>query len=1163
MEEKSIKTVANSPVIDNNSYALEVELLNEKVNEEDVCNIGVVAPYGAGKSSLLKTYQNKHWGGRCKSQKYTTISLAGFNENDDDNVKEKSNVKAGVKDINSEIEKSILEQLLFRVGKKDLPNSRINRITRGHLLSSILFAVFFTATLLFAIFAILEFYNILPYSNGKMFYWLTATSAICLLIFLILVFYKNSINKISVKDIEMEFNQHKEGSILNTFIDEIIYYFSKTKVKIVVIEDLDRFKDVSLFAKLRELNFLINNCSLVKQKVTFIYAVKDDLFHSENDRAKFFDYIISIIPVLNHSNSGDLIKKEIEKNPKGMHLPDVYIQEISHFIMEMRLLKNIINDYVTYYKKLSINKINDEHKNVKLFSLMVYKNIKPDDFSNLQFGKGKIAKTFSIKNEKIKEKSDSLKTEISELKDNLTKLDNDYFKKFDALKNSVIGYIIRQANTNNPSNCVDINNQRTFINVNNNYSFTLRNYYTITYYCTNHELTQFYGETLESIEKRIKLQSEEKKKEIIQEIEEKQKVLREIINYSFSEFVEKFLEINVDDELTRFLLYNGYIDESYMYYIVQSGKILMTQNDLELIKNIIAKEKIDRVKDIDNVELVVREIPEGRFSDKYILNNNIVRWLLSYKGAGKDLCSKKAKMLTYLSSLDQNVRSFILNFINVEDEFGIVIDGIVHDCDELSLFVLESNKCVDYKKDLFVSRLFDKKDVNLIVKQNKQNIISEYIENHKDPIGTFSRTEDKGAFFLEVLKKCNIRLQTIDHNFFILDEVYDNVLQVLITYNLYKVNYSNIIKIITFYKRIDESTASKSIITNLFDLNIPELKDNIKGELYDYVSLLLGLEYECEESLDTINFILASEIDNEIKMHFIDKLSVRFNCSKDIDIDILKYAFKKNKICPDWKNIVFAVNNGLGLQELMDYLGNNIKELSNQSLEDNNTVLKICNDIIFEDKETFKELAKSFKLSSGITSIHKDEISAILIDNNIIIADKTVLTQATGRPITCTHIILKNYELIEHLNEIKIPSESIDGLINSTQLSKTQKALIISKTQGYYNCTGNMFDVIGEILVNVYEYEIDFAFLNNILTNLSDKKNMGISIIKNYADRLSREKTILLLKVVEPNIPEIDADEEVKIEKSSLSDEIVDVLIELKLFKVRTLKNYFKLTKAA
>ena len=116
-----------------------------------------------------------------------------------------------------------------------------------------------------------------------------------------------TIKKLNVKGAEIEIDKNISKSILNHHIDEIIYFFEVTDYNVVIIEDLDRFGESEVFTKLREINLLINNSKKISRDIVFIYAIKDDMF-KDKDRAKFFDYMFPVIPIVNFSNSGDKLK---------------------------------------------------------------------------------------------------------------------------------------------------------------------------------------------------------------------------------------------------------------------------------------------------------------------------------------------------------------------------------------------------------------------------------------------------------------------------------------------------------------------------------------------------------------------------------------------------------------------------------------------------------------------------------------------------------------------------------------------------------------------------------------------------------------------------------------------------------------------------------------
>jgi len=123
---------------------------------------------------------------------------------------------------------------------------------------------------------VLEILRLLPNSKIINFYWFFGFGILSAVILLFVIVYIRKLEKIGVKDIEATFCE-AQGSILNTFIDEFLYFFKVTKTSNVIIEDSDRFNNTNLFSKLREINFIINNSKIVKQKVTFICSERQTI----------------------------------------------------------------------------------------------------------------------------------------------------------------------------------------------------------------------------------------------------------------------------------------------------------------------------------------------------------------------------------------------------------------------------------------------------------------------------------------------------------------------------------------------------------------------------------------------------------------------------------------------------------------------------------------------------------------------------------------------------------------------------------------------------------------------------------------------------------------------------------------------------------------------
>ena len=391
------------------SYKSVVELdeVLSSAKELNIKNIALTGPYGSGKSSVLISLMKDFHKGR----NYLPISLATLQANEEDNnILEREDeipeTEKRIENLNRKIEYSILQQLIYREKAEIVPNSRFRRIV--HLskkklrrysicvvLSLICFLILFEPS--FA--KVDSIYNFFSWGNT----WNTIFDFLSFGWLLYILFtairyvfrsYSNSkLNKLNLKDAEIEVVEN--NSIFNRHLDEILYFFQVTEYDVVIIEDLDRFGTPNIFLKLRELNQLINESKIVGRHITFIYAVKDDIFKDE-ERTKFFDYIITVIPVINPSNSKDKLKSALEAKGCGNEISDEDLSEMAFFIQDMRILTNIVFEYKQYRDKLCANQGVQLNK-TKLLAMIVYKNYYPQDFALLHRRQGKIYECINSK----------------------------------------------------------------------------------------------------------------------------------------------------------------------------------------------------------------------------------------------------------------------------------------------------------------------------------------------------------------------------------------------------------------------------------------------------------------------------------------------------------------------------------------------------------------------------------------------------------------------------------------------------------------------------------------------------------------------------------------------------------------------------------------------
>ncbi|EJA2638182.1 DNA-binding protein, partial [Klebsiella pneumoniae] len=309
IEEESVYDTLTPKIITDSSVKHYFDALDFAFSKQDVKNIAITGPYGAGKSTVIQSYLKTHL-----NREFINVSLADFS------LSGKSD-EAPLE--NSEIELSILQQILYKENKDNLPDSRIDRIqnrNKKHISSLFLTVLSVVAPLLLLAITIFPKYffslfgateptiNVIVNMFPERFFVSIIMGLLCLF-FIVRVASKAGIFDKKIKLSKIAFLQgsadmasQESSSLLNNCLDEIVYFFSRSQYKIVVFEDLDRLGNAEVFVKLREINQIVNN-NLQSEPVRFIYACRDDIFLGADIRTKFFDFILPVIPVMDARNA--------------------------------------------------------------------------------------------------------------------------------------------------------------------------------------------------------------------------------------------------------------------------------------------------------------------------------------------------------------------------------------------------------------------------------------------------------------------------------------------------------------------------------------------------------------------------------------------------------------------------------------------------------------------------------------------------------------------------------------------------------------------------------------------------------------------------------------------------------------------------------------------
>lgn len=426
------------------------EAMDYALSSDEIKNIAVTGPYGAGKSSFLETYFKDY-------DDVLRISLAAFlggMENASNNTcgQEDGNMNSDrAQRVENErrLELSMLQQIFYKFSSESVPYSRLSKTVSVPIKWYFSRVLWMVATLM-AIFGVWQPDFFIPFVGQSVRVWIACwdwvifwVSWLILLIAFGFLVYEvlrlikmRCIQSVDVRGLGIQMAEQTECSILNRNIDEIIYHFEASKYRTVIFEDIDRFDDVDIFTKLREVNLLLNNAEQIPathKPIRFVYALKEELFKEKVEKVKFFDFVIPIVPVVNASNSRGVLHKYLTEkcqiNESNTSDFKKFIKDISLYVSDMRLIKNICNEFYTYRKQIP-----DCTAPVELLGMIVFKTFFPREFAAIHQDDGLIKALMELRERTINDGVARREEEIRKCRVEIKSIEKEKLSDIDALK---------------------------------------------------------------------------------------------------------------------------------------------------------------------------------------------------------------------------------------------------------------------------------------------------------------------------------------------------------------------------------------------------------------------------------------------------------------------------------------------------------------------------------------------------------------------------------------------------------------------------------------------------------------------------------------------------------------------------------------------------------
>lgn len=682
MENKEFDFKSLAPQTDVDLTAYE-EALKFALSNESVKNVAITGAYGAGKSSVMETFKNTQYG---KQYKYLHISLAHF---------EKINPIKGTlsteEQVVHQLEGKIINQLVHKIPVENIADSRVSLRKKPNEESVMKWTIGIMTGIIISLYFFF-FQSMLAVETNNLFLRnlcrILTKQEVLILIIIIAVFLiyqlirylvtaqmKNRFfRKICVKDYEIEmFGEDKENSFsyFDRYLDEIKYLLRNADIDVFVFEDIDRYNTNLIFEKLREINSIVNVGQ--EKPIRFFYLVRDDLF-VQKDRTKFFDFIIPILPIVSGHNSFDVFFQYMGKD--GGKLSRLFLKQISLYIDDMRILKNIYNEYQIYVQKYK--GISGSKSPEKIFSLVTYKNLFPEDFIRLQRGEGYVKALFKVKKALADNEVEKMEKQIIE-SEKMEKIEKENaeltilkdYKELDALFFRLDGKY----------RC-DGKERNEYVSLSEFVSGIISNPEKVERY------DDFYSEW-ENCESEIRslisnMEEDDEYKTRREEIRRKNDYLDsklsniiynrvaleterdDLKNINYQEYVSKYgekvlkLEVIKGDrynrkiqnslysELIHFLLANGYIDENYADYMVVFHEGDLVLQDKKYVRAVLDNAELGYLYPIQNPSVVGEYLTDKNLEREAVLNLSMFEHYYN-KGTetqktalGNAICQKKA-----------------------------------------------------------------------------------------------------------------------------------------------------------------------------------------------------------------------------------------------------------------------------------------------------------------------------------------------------------------------------------------------------------------------------------------------------------------------------------------------------------------------------------------
>lgn len=1086
---------------------------------DDVKNVGISGAYGAGKSSVIETYKSLH-----PEIKFLHISLAYFQpiseETLDDEAKKQPDKKESDKNENV-LEGKILNQLLHKIDAKAIPQTsfRVKREASVQELARLAFVItVFVMLLLYIIMfsswsdyvSSISAYIVgdilrvttLPVFRIGMFIACAGIFAVMLYGIIKVQFNKNIFKGISIQGNSIEIFEHSDESYFDKYLNEVLYLFEHSGADVIVFEDLDRYDTNQIFQRLREINALVNERNRNDGKILrFFYLIRDDLFISK-ERTKFFDFILPVVPVVDGSNAFDKFISHFKEGGIYDLFEVHFLQEVSLYIDDMRVLKNIYNEFCIYYNKINTTDLDSN----KMLAMIIYKNIFPRDFSDLQLGRGFVHTVFSKKDEFIKDEQADLEEQIEAVKQVMAGAKKEHLmhvKEVDLIYDPKIeemdGYYYNSAKTKEKKRLIAERDARKE-NIKNK----------------SEEQMGELSDKLAKLECELTEVQNKKLCEIIHRDNAKK-----IFQVSFVNEVGTVLDYkNIKESeyfaLIKYLIRNGYIDETYPDYMTYFYEDSISREDKIFWRSVTDEEAKEYAYSIKNPDKVAGLLRLTDFEKPEILNFDLLEYLC------ENCAENMEKLNRFIGQLKERKEyGFIRQYFENGRKINIFVPVLNRVWPEaFGQLMEECDFSQKYKKDYALASIYFNSNEELeLINSNRK--FSAYIENNNQFLDI---PEPDISRIMKVFCLLEIRFRDIDY-----EHADKELFQEVYQRNLYVISM-NLINLMlhALYGCMDKDDLKHRNYTVIMEKPEEPLARYVRENMNQYMESMLD---NCEGTIlddeKTVILVLNDEsLNEECKENYISCLDTVIRRLDSITEKTLwKKLLEERLVIYSRKNMLdYYFMTEYGLDEVVcayindGYQNSNVCNLAYENIDEQYG--EKCGSRIFWavvksrylECGPYAEILKSLNRRMqefNITGIPNQNMDVLIGQRIIQMQEQDLLFMRDNYPHKVISFIRKNVKAYIN-NVLTTDNFEYDEMMNllETDISDDDKIGILNFTDKPVSILSGEYS--DKVRLYILQHNYDESDLKALLDGYSDLnselKNEVESIVEKDISRILKEK---------------------------------------------------------